>query len=176
MDGLETKARMKEYTLKRLSVNGSIPIIQINGHTEGAQVNGNVSHEYSNYPPIPLMKEDSPPPLPANPPRMTETQKSRPSSGRTKQKFIPEHDIEIPPNGSLHDFSADDLATFFRHMGIEDRIVNHVQKKGLDGARFSRLNDSDLERLEMKNPIICHFRDKSISTKSPKKKSGFMML
>ena len=46
MDGLETKARMKEYTLKRLSVNGSIPIIQINGHTEGAQINGNVSHEY----------------------------------------------------------------------------------------------------------------------------------
>lgn len=174
MEGLETKAKMKEYTLKRLSVNGSIPAIQINGHTEG--MNGDVSHEYNNYPPIPTMKEDSPPPLPANPPRVTETQKSRPSSGRSKQKFIPEHDIEIPKDGNLHDFSAEDMSTFFRYMGIEDRIVNHVQKKGLDGARFSRLNDSDLERLEMKNPIMCHFRDKSASVKGSKKKPAFMML
>ena len=93
-----------------------------------------------------------------------------------KQKFIPEHDIEIPKDGNLYGFTADDMSTFFRHMGIEDRIVNHVQKKGLDGARFSRLNDSDLERLEMKNPIICHFRDRSAKEKGSKKKSTFMML
>ena len=92
-----------------------------------------------------------------------------------KQKFIPEHDIEIPKDGNLHDFTADDMSTFFRHMGIEDRIVNHVQKKGLDGSRFSRLKDSDLERLEMKNPVICHFRDRSATGKAPKKKT-FMML
>lgn len=175
MEGLETKAKMKEYTLKRLSVNGSIPAIQINGHAEGATANG-TAYEDISYPPISPMKEDSPPPLPANPPRMTEAQKSRPSSGRSKQKFIPEHDISIPKDGNLHDFSTEDMATFFRYMGIEDRIVNHVQKKGLDGARFSRLNDSDLERLEMKNPIMCHFRDRSATAKTSKKKPAFMML
>ena len=46
MEGLETKTKMKEYTLKRLSVNGSIPVIKLNAHTtEGAQSNGDVSHE-----------------------------------------------------------------------------------------------------------------------------------
>ena len=46
MEGLETKTKMKEYTLKRLSVNGSIPVIKIKEHTEGTQANGDVSHEY----------------------------------------------------------------------------------------------------------------------------------
>ena len=46
MDGLETKAKMKEYTLKRLSVNGSIPVIKINGHATGGTIsNGDVSYE-----------------------------------------------------------------------------------------------------------------------------------
>ena len=46
MDGLETKAKMKEYTLKRLSVNGSIPVIKINGHASGGALsNGDVSNE-----------------------------------------------------------------------------------------------------------------------------------
>ena len=93
-----------------------------------------------------------------------------------KQKFIPEHEIEIPKDGNLHTFSADDMSTFLRHMGIEERILNHVHKKGLDGAKFSRLTDSDLERIEMKNPIICHFRDRSVKEKAAKKKSPFMML
>ena len=53
--------------------------------------------------------------------------------------------------------------------------MNHVQKKGLDGARFSRLKDADLDRLEMNNPIIRHFRDRSAAVKAPKKKT-FMML
>ena len=46
MEGLESKTKMKEYTLKRLSVNGSIPVIKINGHTDGAKTNGDVSHDY----------------------------------------------------------------------------------------------------------------------------------
>lgn len=95
-----------------------------------------------------------------------------------KEKFIPENDIEIPADGSLHEFSVDDMSTFLRYMGVEERIVTHVHKKGLDGHKFSKLKDTDLETLGMKNPIICHFRDKSIKNKSGSRKKSlpFMML
>ena len=76
----------------------------------------------------------------------------------------------------MYEFTVDDMATFLRHIGIEERIVTHVQKKGLDGAKFSKLKDTDLEALSMKNPIVCHFRDRSIKEKSGgKKKLPFML-
>ena len=90
-------------------------------------------------------------------------------------KFIPEHEIEIPKDGSLIEFSRDDMSTFFRYLGVEERIVTHVHKKGLDGLKFSKMKDMDLEALGMKNPIICHFRDKSVKEKGGKKKGSFML-
>ena len=89
--------------------------------------------------------------------------------------FIPEHEIDIPRDGSLFEFSADDMSTFLRYLGVEERIVTHVHKKSLDGVKFSKLKDSDLEALSMKNPIICHFRDRSIREKGGKKKKPFML-
>lgn len=92
------------------------------------------------------------------------------------QRFIPEHDIEVPADGSLRDFNPDDMSTFLRYMGVEERIVTHCHSKGLDGVKFSKLKDSDLEALSMKNPIICHFRDKSGQKgKGGKKKAPFML-
>lgn len=58
-------------------------------------------------------------------------------------------------------------------MGVSDRIVNHLRKKSVDGKRFSRLSDSELENVGIKNPIIIYFRDKS-SAKS-KKSAPFML-
>ncbi|XP_052774472.1 uncharacterized protein LOC128213029 isoform X2 [Mya arenaria] len=113
------------------------------------------------------------PAMPAQPPR--QQPRSRPTSSRPAEKFIPEHEIEIPGNGSLHDFTADDMSTFLRYLGVDERIVAHVHKKGLDGYKFSKLKDSDLEVLGMKNPVICHFRDRSIKEKGGKKKLPFML-
>ena len=67
------------------------------------------------------------------------------------------------------------MSTFLRYMGVEERIVTHVHKKALDGHKFSRLKDSDLEALNMKNPIICHFRDRSVRGKGGKKGLPFML-
>lgn len=66
----------------------------------------------------------------------------------------------------------DDMSTFLRHMGIEERIVTHCHKKALDGHKFSKLKDSDLDTLGMKNPIMCHFRDKSVKSKSGSRKKS----
>ena len=74
-------------------------------------------------------------------------------------KFIPEKEIVIPNDGNLSSFTTDDMCTFFKHMGIEDRIVNFLQKKSLDGKKFSKLKDNDLETIGISNPVIIHFRE-----------------
>ncbi|KAK3601483.1 hypothetical protein CHS0354_027627 [Potamilus streckersoni] len=133
-----------------------------------------------NLPPIPNLKEDILPPLPPNPPKNSEKYLSqRIRSGYPPRSqttlLIPEHDIVIPKDGSLYEFSTDDMSTFLRYFGIEERIISHVHKKGLDGKRFSRMKDSDLEILGMKNPLICHFRDRSIKEKIGKNKMLFVL-
>ncbi|KAH3696603.1 uncharacterized protein LOC127861448 [Dreissena polymorpha] len=128
--------------------------------------------EYGDFDTIPSpTKADG---VPSSIPAQMARQTSR-SSTRPTERFIPEREIEIPKDGSLHEFSADDMSTFLRHMGVEERIVTHVHSKGLDGRKFSKFKDSDLERLSMKNPIICHFRDKSIREKGGKKKIPFLL-
>ena len=56
-------------------------------------------------------------------------------------------------------------------MGIEERIVSHMVSKNVDGKRFNKLQDSELESLGLTNPIILHFRDKG----TKKKKVPFML-
>lgn len=87
-------------------------------------------------------------------------------------RFIPENEITIPKDGNLSSFNTEEMITFFRHMGVEDKIVNHLQRKGLTGKKFSSLKDADLETIGIKNPIISYFRDKS---KSSKKNVPFML-
>ena len=69
-------------------------------------------------------------------------------------------------------FTVEELTTFLKHMGTSDRIINHLRKKNVDGKRFSKLSDSELETVGIKNPIIMYFRDRS--TKS-KKSIPFML-
>jgi len=88
-------------------------------------------------------------------------------------KFIPEKEIEIPSDGSIATFCVDDMTTFFKHIGVPDRLVNHLKKKSLDGKKFSKLKDSDLESIGINNPIVRHFRDKSKQGKS--KRLPFML-
>ena len=87
-------------------------------------------------------------------------------------KFIPEQEITIPNDGNVSKFTVEELTTFLKHMGTSDRIVNHLRKKNVDGKRFSKLSDSELETVGINNPIIMYFRDRS--TKS-KKSIPFML-
>ncbi|KAK3090529.1 hypothetical protein FSP39_012514 [Pinctada imbricata] len=151
-------------------INGS------DGENEGKSETSSLSSlsngNSRSLPPVP--KEERPPPLPTQPPR---TDKLPPrikvSKPPSAPKFIPEKEIVIPNDGNLSSFATDDMCTFFKHMGIEDRIVNFLQKKSLDGKKFSKLKDNDLETIGISNPVIIHFRDKSRG--SPKKKVPFML-
>ncbi|KAL8622494.1 hypothetical protein ACOMHN_034157 [Nucella lapillus] len=74
---------------------------------------------------------------------------------------IPEVEITIPNNGNLAEFSADDMATLLRYLRLEDRLINHLHRNGLDGRRFGRLKDSDLDNLKLNNPVVVYFRDRT---------------
>ncbi|KAL5021998.1 hypothetical protein ScPMuIL_001153 [Solemya velum] len=126
-------------------------------------------------------KQSSPPPLPKNPPRNVDAgppriRISKPPDLRSTTKFIPEQEIIIPADGNLQDFSTDDMSTFFRHLGIEERIVSHLHRKNVDGKRFAQISESNLEILDMNNPIVLHFRDRTRGRgKDKKKKNPFLL-
>jgi hypothetical protein len=92
---------------------------------------------------------------------------------------IPEEDIVIPPDGNLASFSADAMATLLRNLKLEDRLVNHLHRQGLDGKKFGRLKDSDLESLQLRhNPVVVFFRDRTapaVSKKSGKQRLPFVL-
>lgn len=75
--------------------------------------------------------------------------------------------LTIPKDGDIQAFSVEEMSTFFRYMRINDVIVQRLVRKNLDGVKFSKLKDTDLENIGIKNPIITHFRDRSSRKKIP---------
>lgn len=69
--------------------------------------------------------------------------------------------LVIPKDGNLQGFSVDEMAAFFRYMKVSEEIVQILHRKELDGSKFAKLKDKTLEDLQIKNPIILHFRDRS---------------
>lgn len=78
--------------------------------------------------------------------------------------------LVIPKDGNLQRFGVDEMAAFFRYMNVNEEIVQRLHRKELDGRKFGKLKDKTLEDLQIKNPIILHFRDRS-----NKDKIGFML-
>ncbi|XP_021350894.1 uncharacterized protein LOC110448785 isoform X2 [Mizuhopecten yessoensis] len=123
-----------------------------------------------------LPKDADPPALPSQPPRNVEKlpPRMRPKNMQNGPKFIPEKEITIPSDGNISGFSVEDMTTFLKHMGLSDRVVNHLNKKSVSGKRFSKFTDSELETIGINNPILRHFRDKS-AVSSSKKRLPFML-
>ena len=90
---------------------------------------------------------------------------------------IPEEDITIPSDGNLASFSADAMATFLRSLRLEERLVGHLHRNGLDGRRFGRLKDADIDNLQLRNPVLLYFRDRTAPavTKKPKQRLPFVL-
>jgi len=79
----------------------------------------------------------------------------------------PQTTVQIPADGNIQSFSPDDMAVFFRCMKIDELIIQRLKRKKLDGKKFSRLRDIDLEEIGIKNPIVCYFRDRSKKQRIP---------
>ncbi|GFO11332.1 hypothetical protein PoB_003783700 [Plakobranchus ocellatus] len=87
---------------------------------------------------------------------------------------IPVEEIRIPESANISSFTCDQLANFLRCFNVEGRVISHLHRKQVDGKRFSRLKDSELESLGMKNPVITYFRDKS-HVKTAKRTNFFLL-
>ncbi|BFY99267.1 hypothetical protein BsWGS_02308 [Bradybaena similaris] len=86
---------------------------------------------------------------------------------------IPVEEISIPNDGNLSAFTSVQMANFLKHLRIDERIVSHLFRKSVDGKRFGKMTDSELDTLGMNNPVVIFFRSKT-STKT-KKKGPFML-
>lgn len=62
------------------------------------------------------------------------------------------------------------MAEFFRQLKLEEDTIQAVIRDKMDGKRFSRLTESDLERYGMMHPVVVHFRKQS-----RKKQPNFML-
>ncbi|KAJ8306096.1 hypothetical protein KUTeg_016641 [Tegillarca granosa] len=60
--------------------------------------------------------------------------------------------LDIPQDGNISMFTPDQMATFLRLMNIDELIVQRLHKKELDGKKFSKLKNSVLDDIGMKNP------------------------
>ncbi|XP_033737204.1 uncharacterized protein LOC117325223 [Pecten maximus] len=78
--------------------------------------------------------------------------------------------IQIPGDGNIQNFSADEMTIFFRCMKVDELIIQRLKRKKMDGKRFARLKDTDLDEIGIKNPIISYFRDRS-----KRQRMGFML-
>ncbi|CAL1547295.1 unnamed protein product [Lymnaea stagnalis] len=86
---------------------------------------------------------------------------------------IPEEEITIPNDANISNFTCDQLANFLRCLKTDERIISHLHAKSIDGKRFAKLRDSELENLGMKNAVVLFFREKS--NVKVKRKGPFML-
>ncbi|XP_012942166.1 uncharacterized protein LOC106012780 [Aplysia californica] len=89
---------------------------------------------------------------------------------------IPEEQITIPNDGNISAFTADQLSNFLRCLKIDDRIISHLHRKNVDGKRFAKLKDSELESLGVsQNAVVLFFREKSEIKKGKSNRRHFML-
>ena len=66
--------------------------------------------------------------------------------------------VSIPQDGNLYNFSIKKMAEFFRQMRLGDDTVRALIKDKVDGRRFSKFSEADLERYGLMHPLVIHFR------------------
>lgn len=76
--------------------------------------------------------------------------------------------MEIPVNGNIEGFSVDDMELFFRFLKIDENTVQRLRRRKMNGAKFAKMKEKDLEDFGLKNPILCYFKDKSKTKTGPK--------
>ena len=66
--------------------------------------------------------------------------------------------VAIPPDGNLYNFSIKKMAEFFRQIKLSDDAVRTCIKNKVDGRKFSKFNEADLEKYGLMHPVVIHFR------------------
>lgn len=78
--------------------------------------------------------------------------------------------MAIPSDGNLYNFSTKKMADFFRQMRLDDDTIRRCVKDKVDGRKFSKMNEADLEKYNLMTPLVIHFRRSTY-----KKRPNFML-
>ena len=84
--------------------------------------------------------------------------------------------VVIPPDGNLYNFSVKKFAEFLRQMSIETGPIKACIKEKIDGKKFSRMSERDMERFGIMHPVVLHFRKSTMNRKKGKKEPNVFML
>ena len=78
--------------------------------------------------------------------------------------------VVIPEDGNLYHFSTNKMSDFLRQLRLDEQSIRACRKDKIDGKKFSRMTEYDLERYGLVHPVVLHFR-----RLTHKKKSNFML-
>lgn len=53
------------------------------------------------------------------------------------------------------------MMQFFKYMNFDEKIIKSLQRRKVDGRRFSKMTDDDLKKYGIDNPVVMYFRQKS---------------
>lgn len=76
--------------------------------------------------------------------------------------------LTIPVNGNIQGLSVGDMELFFRFLNIDENTIQRLKHRKMDGKKFAKMKEKDLEDFGLKNPIVCYFKDKSKDKTGPK--------
>ena len=61
------------------------------------------------------------------------------------------------------------MAEFFKQLRISEETANRIAKEKIDGKKFARMTEAELDTYGLMHPIVVHFRKRTHSTKQSRK-------
>ncbi|XP_014777932.1 uncharacterized protein LOC106874652 [Octopus bimaculoides] len=68
--------------------------------------------------------------------------------------------FQIPANGNIIEFDVEEMCQFFSCFNVSQNLLETLRKKKVNGERFSRITDTELNNMKLNNVVICYFRSK----------------
>ena len=72
--------------------------------------------------------------------------------------------VALPSNGNLYGFSVRRFNEFLQTMNVDESVLKSCRRNKIDGKKFSRMTDQDLEKHGLLQPIIIYFRKQTMKT------------
>ncbi|GAB1608575.1 uncharacterized protein LOC106874652 [Argonauta hians] len=81
--------------------------------------------------------------------------KKKPTDSKDEEKVF-----QIPPTGNIIEFDVEQMCQFFACFNVSENLLNTLRKKKVNGERFSRITDDELNTMKLNNIVVCYFRNK----------------
>ncbi|ESO06460.1 hypothetical protein HELRODRAFT_160632 [Helobdella robusta] len=79
--------------------------------------------------------------------------------------------LTIPNDGNLYNFGVEKFCTFLQCLVVAEVVIEKCRKQRINGRKFSKLTDSEIDSLGLRQPLIQYFKKRSFSKSSRKDRS-----